>query len=217
MRGLGDLLLVIMLVLFLLSPLAWYQIITKAGYSGWWVLVDLIPQTSMTILWFLQRSEIDGVTFNSYSTLDFWFWVSVISWLVGWALFVVFSFLAWPALEPPARTTRQAARSSWDHHVLPGAPREGPSGFAAPRGGPTASTPVAPGGSAAIVGTMQTGVGISAVPGWYRSGSVGAGEQSYWDGAAWTASRRWQNNAWVDLPLPAVADAPVGAGPEPLG
>jgi hypothetical protein len=48
-------------------------------------------------------------------------------------------------------------------------------------------------------------------PGWQRSGAVGAGEQSYWDGSAWTARRRWHNNAWVDLPVEATA--PAGTEP----
>jgi hypothetical protein len=215
-RGVADLLTVIMVVLFLLSPLAWFQVITKAGYSGWWVFVDLIPQTSMTILWFLQRNEIDGVTFNNYSTLNFWLWVSVTTWLAAWALFVLFSFLAWPALESPGRTTRQGTYSGWDHHVLRGVPRGVPAGLVTEPGGAVASTPQPPSGTGTIVATMETSGETSAVPGWYRSGRVGAGEQSYWDGSAWTACRRWQNNAWVDLPVPAVEDAAVGGGPEPL-
>ena len=42
-------------------------------------------------------------------------------------------------------------------------------------------------------------------PGWYKSGTVGAGEQSYWDGSAWAARRRWSGGDWVEIPM-----APVG-------
>jgi hypothetical protein len=36
-------LLIIEIVIFVVSVLAWLQIITKAGYSGWWLLVGLLP------------------------------------------------------------------------------------------------------------------------------------------------------------------------------
>ena len=36
-------LLIIEIVIFVVSVLAWLQIITKAGYSGWWFLVSLVP------------------------------------------------------------------------------------------------------------------------------------------------------------------------------
>jgi hypothetical protein len=43
--------------------------------------------------------------------------------------------------------------------------------------------------------------------GWHPTGSVGAGEESYWNGEAWVAKRRWMNDAWVELPMPAAEGA----------
>ncbi len=212
----NDLLTVLFVVLFLLSPLAWYQVITKAGYSGWWVLVDAVPQTCMVIFWVLERNDIDTFTVNNLSNLKFWFWASVLGWLAAWVMFIVFSFLAWPALEGPVRRdTSRVAGPTWARHMpAPVAPVGGLAVGAAMT--PTAPAPAGPVGQAGQVAQgTQTAEVVSAAPGWYRSGALGAGEQSYWDGSAWTARRRWQNNVWVDLPIPVVEDAAVGAAPEP--
>jgi hypothetical protein len=37
--------------------------------------------------------------------------------------------------------------------------------------------------------------------GWFASGALGSGEQSYWDGVQWTARRCWRNEMWIDQPL----------------
>jgi hypothetical protein len=38
--------------------------------------------------------------------------------------------------------------------------------------------------------------------GWFASGALGSGEQSYWDGTQWTGARRcWRNEMWINQPL----------------
>jgi hypothetical protein len=37
--------------------------------------------------------------------------------------------------------------------------------------------------------------------GWYASGALGSGEQSYWDGTKWTARRCWRNEMWINQPV----------------
>ena len=37
--------------------------------------------------------------------------------------------------------------------------------------------------------------------GWFASGALGSGEQSYWDGVQWTARRCWRNEMWIEQPL----------------
>jgi hypothetical protein len=37
--------------------------------------------------------------------------------------------------------------------------------------------------------------------GWFPSGALGSGEQSYWDGTQWTARRCWRNEMWINQPL----------------
>jgi hypothetical protein len=37
--------------------------------------------------------------------------------------------------------------------------------------------------------------------GWFASGALGSGEQSYWDGTRWTARRCWRNEMWIEQPF----------------
>lgn len=37
--------------------------------------------------------------------------------------------------------------------------------------------------------------------GWFPSGALGSGEQSYWDGTKWTARRCWRDEMWINQPL----------------
>lgn len=192
--------LIIGLALFVVYFVGLVQIITKAGFSPWWVLVPL----SLPILWFIEIA----IVYNGFGDLGTYGAVDVQAFADGGAgvgalifldvilnfvMFLVFAFSEWPVMRA-ARTGSGARgggyvsnRPSYDPRSNPGAAYAG-----AP---PNAGSP------------DMTGQ----PPGWHRSGAVGAGEQSYWDGTAWTARRRWQNNAWVDLPMEQAA--PVG--PEP--
>jgi hypothetical protein len=194
--------LIIAFCVWALFIVAWIQIITKAGYSPWWILLPV----SLVVLWiidiFLLFRSLSAVT--GYSAVNFQtfadaeqtlYAVILLDVILNMIMFFVFAFSEWPVMKmsrlryPGDGLGPRSSR-----------PFDRPSGGV----GPLATTPQP-------LPSLE-----GQPPGWYRSGSVGAGEQSYWDGSAWTACRRWQNNAWVDLPVPAEPDAAVGAGPEPL-
>ena len=188
---------IISLIVLVLTIVAMIQIITKAGYSPWWILLPL----SLPVLWIITWA----VLFNDYSTpivtgafggftlfglsssgtvqtlVD----LTEVDVLLNWLMFLVFAFSAWPAV--------QAARGR-----MPVSPPGGGRG-----GGFQPAVPGAPGPGGVAPSARQMPPAEGHAPGWYVSGPVGAGEQSYWDGAAWTARRKWQSNAWVDLPPPA--------------
>jgi hypothetical protein len=195
--------LIIGLALFIVYFVGLVQIITKAGFSPWWVLVPL----SLPILWFIEI----GIVFNGFGNLGTYGAVNVQAFadegagvaglifldiVFNFVMFLVFAFSEWPVMQAARNGYRSRGGGS-----APGRPSYDP------RTGPGGGVPY---GAVAPSTTPSDMTGQP--PGWQRSGAVGAGEQSYWDGSAWTARRRWQSNAWVDLPLEATA--PVGTEPE---
>jgi hypothetical protein len=190
------------LAIAVLMTVAIIQIITKAGYSPWWIVLPI----STWVLWILTL-----VVF--FSSLSFSVHHSgpldptgvaagvVVLVVLGWLLslanvvaFFVFAFSEWPV--------RRAARGQM------------PRGGRTPRPSPAGPSPVqrseAPGGSSSFMRRSAPSLRVWRVPnvegqpaGWHPTGSVGAGEQSYWNGEAWVAKRRWMNDGWVELPMPA--------------
>ena len=201
--------LVIALAIFVVIIVAYVQIITKAGYSPWWILLPL----AMPVMYFVtfavllhdslhQPFGTSGVT---TLTNDFGF-LGTIDLLVGLAnfvMFLVFAFSEWPVMRearsrrPPAgRNDLRAAEARRPRRpdglccatacasvrgpATDGATRTGRDRNSRPvppaLSGPSAAPPEQPGEAAA---------------GWYRSGALGKGEQSYWDGQTWTARRIW--------------------------
>jgi hypothetical protein len=183
--------LVIGVLLMVLTIVAYIQIITKAGYSPWWILLPL----SLPVLWIISIA----ITFSGFSNVGTYGFFNVqgvadeavvlgvvtfLDVIANFALLLVFAFSDWPVL--------QAARS---RHM----PRSGGGGPRLPQRPPGSPPPA----TAAPDLAGQP-------PGWHKSGAVGSGEQSYWDGSAWSARRRWSGGAWVDIPL-----APVGPDESP--
>jgi len=142
-----------------LSPFAFFQIITKAGYSGWWTFVPYTPW----IVGFLGSAIFRTVDTNRsigtvFDQLGLWFVLTVLSAVFVTVMFFIFAFSAWPSL--------QGARSRF-------APRPAfsPGGV-----GPVPPVPVATGAPTAPEQNQAQAAG------WYRSGALGTGEQTYWDG-----------------------------------
>jgi hypothetical protein len=183
---LGVLLALFGLVALIASPFAFFQIITKAGYSGWWTFVPYSPW----IIAFLGAGIFRTVDTNRSigTTLDqlgLWTVLTFLSGMFVMIMFFIFAFSAWPSLQQPRSLGVPSGFS-------PGGNRQ-PSWIPAP---PPASGPA--------VATATQEPSPSQPSGWYRTGGVGAGEQGYWDGQAWTARRQWRNGAWVELPMEAV-------------
>ncbi len=173
------------------SIVAVVTIITKAGYSGWWILSQFVPPM---IGWVVSIIVIKIALSTGTPSADKLFGADLIvivimfaSYLVSWGFFIAFAFGDWPSLQ----------MRGYGHRGRPNSGTIGPSGPDPVIGTPPAFLPQSPAPQSPPPTEGQP-------PGWYRSGAIGAGEQSYWDGSVWTARRRWQNNAWVDLPPPVV-------------
>jgi hypothetical protein len=114
----------------------------------------------------------------------------LISVFVAWAFFLVFAFSDWPALR---------------------ALKSGPG---AAQAQPIAATPSSRLHGHGARGHVSPPMAVRPLPnvegkpaGWFPSGAMGAGEQSYWNGEAWTARRQWRNEMWIDLPAPVLEGA----------
>ena len=125
----GDILVLPLLILLgvgLLNLIATVKIITKAGYSGWWVLVPLIP----VALWFITLATLAGAAnspFNSATSAGFnasgyvaLFVLDGVGALLPWVFFLVFAFSDWPV--------RQQLREEQRFHRVPAARRGCPAG-----------------------------------------------------------------------------------------
>ena len=176
----GPLWFVVWLGLTVLFIAAWVKIITKAGYSGKWVLVPLsagafwLAAIAVGVGTFINSLRSDDVfgsnngvgspaTLNS-TGLDVAAVLAIIAlilYVLSWILFFVFAFSDWPVLRQQNR------------------------GYASPGARPQEALPFAPGPGAA--------------PGWYPVGPTN-NEQAYWDGQAWTARKKWDSAGWVDGP-----------------
>jgi hypothetical protein len=174
----------------IVSIVAVVTIISKAGYSGWWILSQFVPPI---IGWLVSILVIKIALSTGTPSADKLFGADLIvvvimfaSYLVSWGFFIAFAFGDWPSLQ----MKRYGPRGRPDSGTF------GPSGPGPVNGTPPAFLPQP--------SAPQSPPTEGQPPGWYRSGAIGAGEQSYWDGAVWRARRRWQNNAWVDLPPPVV-------------
>ena len=210
--------LVIAIAVFAVIIVAYVQIITKAGYSPWWILLPLAMPVMYIVTFAVLANDSFGQAFGSSSvttlTNDFQF-LGTIDLLVGIAnfvMFLVFAFSEWPVMRE-ARSRRPPTGGMT--FVPP--PVGGPGGPATVvASAPTfqAQSPaMAPGVAGAAPGAQApppaapTERGEETPTGWYRTGVLGAGEQSYWDGQTWTARRIWNRGAWKALPLD---DAPTG-------
>ncbi|HEX3333445.1 MAG TPA: hypothetical protein VHS57_03840 [Acidimicrobiales bacterium] len=211
--------LIIGLILFALFFVGWIQIITKAGYSAWWIVVPL----SLPILWLITITvAFNGInnSLGNYGAFNFQAFqteaevlggLTLVDLILNFALFLVFAFSEWPVIRE-ARTGSGPRGGGYGWR----GPSYGPGAVPGPRPGPPVGFGVAAGFPVAAPPPDAHAPGLE--PGWHRSGSVGSGEQSYWDGSAWSARRRWTNGAWVDLTMAgaeAVAPEPGGASTPP--
>jgi hypothetical protein len=162
------------------------RISMKAGYSPWWALVPgALAAVSYATLAVVHSHARFGAL-SPHTVLH-----SARPLLIADAaclgvtvlMLVVFAAADWPALTV-VRTAPSTARSK-----------------AHRRGQEATRARVA---AAELPARMR----IRALPdvtgqpaGWFPSGALGSGEQSYWDGTQWTARRCWRNEMWINQPL----------------
>jgi hypothetical protein len=186
---------IVSLIVQVLLVVGVIQIITKAGYSPWWIVVPLSIPALWIIAWAVAYSDfpfpvvtgwLGGFTFLALGglsgTLRTLIDLIQVDVVLNFVLFLVFAFSDWPVMK--------AARAH-----IPVITRDGVVHRA------TRSSPGGPGGTpqAAVVRPPADATGQP--EGWYATGTVGSGEQSHWDGSAWTARRVWRKESWTDLPL----------------
>jgi hypothetical protein len=190
------------------------RIVTNCGYSGWWVLGYFSPPIIGYLLGIglVATVSATGASASHFLGVAFgYFIIMIVSFLVSQLIFIKFAFADWPLMQQArARQASSAGFSPFGYGRggFGGAPLQAdPSAAPPPLRAAAASTAAPPAwgplpGQAPATSAPPPPAQEGTDPGWYRSGPIGAGEQSYWDGITWIARRRWQNNAWVDLPPP---------------
>jgi hypothetical protein len=194
---------VLFLALCVVTAVGGIQIITKAGYSPWWILLPL----SLPVLWLVDIAvAFNGLSsaIGTYGAFDLQSIVAeakvlstltFLDLLVNYAMFVVFAFSDWPVM--------QAARAR--HTPGPNPYRGGPASHGPAPGRPSPTTGpfagVAPPPAAGTVVAPPPAVATAARPrGWHRVDK--SEDEQYWDGRTWTARRRPSGGGdYVIIPL----------------
>jgi hypothetical protein len=174
----GVLEVLVFIGLAVLNLVATIKIITKAGYSAWWILVPLSPivmcVVTFAVFIYEVRTSLTGSVsdFNTTSLAVLWV-LDGLCGLLSWVFFLVFAFAEWP-IQRQLRTQH--------------------AGYPVPYGmrQRIAQDYVGETDAEAFPTTTR-----AQDPGWYSVGGS-VSEQAYWDGEAWTKRRRWGGAMWVE-------------------
>ena len=168
------------------------RIAMKAGYSPWWALVPAVAAavSYATLAVVHSHARFGSLSLHTVVHSARALVITDAACLgVTVVLLVAFAVSEWPALAAPAAAP--AAEGSTT--AMSKAHR---------RGRASGRTP------AAAASDVPARMRIRALPdvtgqpaGWFASGALGSGEQSYWDGTKWTARRYWRNEMWINQPL----------------
>jgi hypothetical protein len=168
--------LLVWITVVVLTLVASVRIVTKAGYSAWWIAVPLTALALQIMSLILGVSSLAGLIqsplgFNQteYDIAKVLAKMSLAADILTWVLFLVFAFSDWPALSGPRTRVHQYAGDTG----TPVPPAQAPISLPPPR-------------------TQD--------PGWYQVGATN-NDQGYWDGRDWTAQRRWEGAGWTDVPV----------------
>ena len=120
-----------------LNVVAVYKIITKAGYSGNWIVLVFAPFIAVVIGFVVFVSDVRSRNFHA-GTFTYWFALGGLLMLIDYIFFLVFAFSEWPAL----RQRRQSYQSRYGYGGPGFPPRVGTGPGVRP---PGAGSPPAPG------------------------------------------------------------------------
>ncbi len=165
------------------------RVAMKAGYSPWWALV---PAAAVAVSFATLAVVHTHARFGALSLHVVLHSARALAIADGACLgvtvlmLVIFAVSDWPALTvaPTAAVAETTARSK---------AHRGDRASARTRG----TGPEVP--ARMRIRALPDVTGQPA--GWFASGALGSGEQSYWDGTRWTARRCWRNEMWIDQPL----------------
>jgi hypothetical protein len=175
------------------------RIAAKAGYSPWWALVPAVAAgvSYATLAAVHSQARFGALTLHAILHSARALAIADAACLgMTVVLLVAFAVSDWPGLAAAGAATSAfppTASATASGAAMPTAHRRG-------RASARAKAP----GAAEVPARMR----IRSLPdatgqpaGWFASGALGSGEQSYWDGAEWTARRCWRNEMWIDQPL----------------
>ena len=174
----GALDLLVFIGFAVLNLVATVRIITKAGYSAWWILVPLSPIvmyiiTFAVFVYEVRTSLTGGVSNFNAASIAGLLVLDAVCALLAWVFFLIFAFAEWPIqrqvrTQPTGQPVPLGMRERTDRGSVDVTAHE-------------ASPPPRMGHE----------------PGWYPvAGSLS--EQVYWDGETWTSQRRWGGAMWVE-------------------
>jgi len=115
-----GLLIVVILValgILVLNLVATYKIITKAGYSGRWMIVPLLPLI-IYVLIVLDVISTPAFTVSQYSTGSFLLLgvFDGLSAVLSWVFFLVFAFSDWPVRRQLRQAQQTSTRTAWSSY-----------------------------------------------------------------------------------------------------
>jgi hypothetical protein len=170
------------------------RIAAKAGYSPWWALVPgvAVGVSYATLAAVHSHARFGALSLHAVEHSARALAIADAACLgVTVVLLVAFAFSAWPAMA--AARAQAPVQATANGHAS--------TKTEAHRRGRASAAHVA---SADVPARMR----VRALPdvtgkpaGWFASGALGSGEQSYWDGTQWTARRCWRNEMWINQPL----------------
>lgn len=206
MAILFGLIIILGVVMSIFTLVAMVQIIVKAGYSGWWILVPLgAPVVVFIATSIVAASTADLGSRSVSSAFDALAVGIVIDFLVYaavWALFLKFAFSDWPVLQ--AAHARQALPTN-PYVGGPGPYTGGPGSYRPPGRPATASGPfpgVAPPPPSPFPGVPPTPMQTQRAKPMGLQRVDESEDEQYWDGRTWTARRRRAaNGGYVIVPL----------------
>jgi hypothetical protein len=121
---------VVALILMILNYVAIFKIITKAGYSGWWILLPLMPVfasiASYVVLDKVTCSPLQPTcqvgSFDPTTTLVLLWILSGVSVFLSWIFFLVFAFSNWPVMRElrMQQSLNQTAQTPVAYSTAPG-------------------------------------------------------------------------------------------------
>jgi hypothetical protein len=183
------------------------RIAMKAGYSPWWAVVP----AAVAAVSFATLATVHGhARFGALSLHTVVHSARALAIAdaaclgVTVLLLVVFAVSDWPVLAVRAPAAVAATATAAASTTTPGTTSSTATSKAHRRRRASARAQAQAAAAAAVPARMR----IRALPdvagqpaGWFASGALGSGEQSYWDGTQWTARRCWRNEMWINQPL----------------
>jgi hypothetical protein len=111
--------LLILMVVAFVTMAAMVTIITKAGFSGWWILMPLSSVLLWIVIAALSLHAAISLSTISFDTVGGLIKLELVLEILNWILFLVFAFSDWPALSGQHSRLPVAPGSQSQEQILP--------------------------------------------------------------------------------------------------